>query len=125
MKLDCKFKNLDWSESLVDYARTKFEKLAKVELKPLKVHMFVSAERHKKMVEVCIHAYDATYRAQAYSDDFYESVDKAFQKLKSQLVKKKNKMQKHRHYDHSDSAKIDRLNEQLEMLSYEEYKKAS
>ncbi len=100
MKLNSNFKNLDWSQSLVDYAAERFSKIEKVELKSLNVHMVVSAERHKRCVEVIIHAYEATYRATAYSDDYYASVDKVFHKIKSQLVKRKNKLQDH-HYAHS------------------------
>lgn len=124
MKLECQFRNVDWSDSLVDYTRDKLEKMSKVEVKDFVVHLVVSNQKHKRCVDLTIHAFNATYKAHANSNDYYDSVDKAVKKLKTQMLKKKHKLQKHNHYSHSKEAKIERLNAELETEAFHAVRKA-
>jgi len=78
MKLDCQFKSLDHSQALVEYAEDRMAKLSKYELKAMSMQIIFSAQRHKKFVEVTITGGTKKFQAKAFTEDFYDSVDKVF-----------------------------------------------
>ena len=48
MNVKCTFKNIDWSQSLADYTAERFEKVKKLELKPVNVSVTFGAQGHLK-----------------------------------------------------------------------------
>lgn len=121
MKFHSIFKNIDSSESLLDYAKDKFSKLEKYELKPVSVNMTFSAQRHRKLAEVTIIGPDVKYHAKAWSGNYYESLDKVLDKIMTQMSKVKNKRQKHKAFEKSARGRA----QILESLQVEEYDQAS
>tara|TARA_B100000749_G_scaffold28537_1_gene20035 strand:- start:25287 stop:25664 length:378 start_codon:yes stop_codon:yes gene_type:complete len=124
MKIDCKFKSIDHSQSLVSYIEEKMEKLDKYEMKPEKVQVTFRTSGHKKVAECCIQHSHEFLRAKATSDDFYEAVDKMVQKLKTQMAKRKKKVQNHKRFGHSKEGKLLQLSPELEMNHHEYRRKA-
>ena len=120
MRVDCKFKNLDYSESLVSYAEERLEGIQKFQLKSVDVHITVYKMKHIKCVDISILGSHNTYKATGKSDDFYTSLDRAFNKIKTQMRKKKAKVQNYRHYESSREGQLEALAE-----SYELYGKVS
>lgn len=116
MKVSCQFKSLQWSDALVEYTEDKLQKVRKYELKPIQVHVTYSAERHRKSVEMHIVGRDVSISGRGYGENFLEAVDKVVGKLTRQLSKRKQKIKAHRSFEQSRYGKLDRLNEQLEML---------
>ena len=114
MRLICKFKSLDWSQSLVEYAEDRFMKIGKFEMKPVRVHMTISKEGRMPCTEVIIHGSDSVVHAKAKSDDFYASVDMCLAKVIAQMAKKKSKIQRHKNYQQSHLGRLERTNDQLE-----------
>lgn len=114
MILSCRFKSLDHSDALAQYAEERFSKITKFELKPVRVNVTFRAERHQKWVEVYLFGMDQPIRAKSVAEDFYEALDKAIAKVTRQMNKKKQKVQKHKNWTRSNYGKIERLNAQLE-----------
>ncbi len=96
MLLDCKFKHLDFSEPLFMYAQSKMEHLmSKVPrgiLGASRMYATVSKDNHSKIVEITIKSSGRQYHIKAESDDYYSSMDQAFQGLKRQIFKQKDRM---------------------------------
>ena len=96
MLLDCKFKHLDFSEPLYAYAQGKMEhlmsKVPRGMLSSTRMYVTVSKENHNKLVEITIKSAKQQYHVKVETDDYYTSMDVAFQGLKRQLFKQKDKM---------------------------------
>ena len=116
VKLECRFKSIDRSNSLVEYAQNRFEKIEKYELKPVTVQVTFSAERQNKSVEVNVQGLNIHYKAISKGFDFYDGVDKALQKLLGQMSKQKNKVQRHKNYAKSHEGRMENINNQLEWV---------
>ncbi|MCB0413743.1 MAG: ribosome-associated translation inhibitor RaiA [Bdellovibrionales bacterium] len=116
MRLECHFKSIDFSQSLVEYAEERFSKVEKYEMKPVFIQVTFSAQRHKKTAEVNIQGFNVHYKAIAQSDDFYGSVDKVLQKIIGQMSKQKKKVQRHKNFQKSHQGRIEQMNDQLEVL---------
>lgn len=96
MKLDSRFKNIDYSESLVDYAQEKLQALQKHQMKEINLHMTVYRKGHYKLVDLNVLSSETSYKSTGRSDDFYVSIDLAMAKIKKQMHKKKAKIKNHK-----------------------------
>lgn len=114
MKVDFSFKHVDVSDSLMEYAQERLEKLEKFELKPMDVHFTVSMHKHECIVECAMIEGRRKFRAEAVSDDFYRSVEMVINKLWRQLSKDKRRLKHHKNQERSAEGELSRLNEQLE-----------
>ena len=109
MKFDIKFKSMDYSQSLVDYAEEKFAKLEKYEIRPVVVHITFSQERHEQVAQVYIKGLHGEFRAKAYSDSLQSAIDLCLKKMKRQMEREKSKIKHHHHYEHSEEAMLNEL----------------
>jgi putative sigma-54 modulation protein len=114
MKVDFTFKHVDVSDSLMEYARERLEKLVKFELKPMEVHFTVSMQKHECIIDVHVVEGRRKFKAEAVSDDFYRSVEMVINKLRRQLSKDKRRLKHHKSPERSAEGELSRLNEQLE-----------
>ena len=114
MKVDFTFKHVDSSESLMDYAKDRIDKITKFELNPMDVHFVVSMEKHDCTVEVHVTEGRRKFKATGTSDDFYRSVEMVINKLTRQMSKDKRRVKSHKNPERSIEGKISRLNESLD-----------
>lgn len=114
MKVDFTFKHVDSSDSLMEYARDRVEKITKFELNPMDVHFQLSMLKHECIVEVSVTEGRRKFKATGSSEDFYRSVEMVINKLTRQMSKDKRRIKHHKNPERSNFGKIARLNEQLD-----------
>ena len=87
-------KNFNTYQHLEDTIEKKLEKLDKYFAEDIEAKVVLSQERNKDKIEVNINAKGAQFRTEQVSDDIYEGLDKAIDKLARQMSKFKGKLQK-------------------------------
>lgn len=114
MKVGFTFKHVDTSDSLMEYARERCEKIEKFELNPMDVHFVVSMNKHECIIDVYVEEGRRKFKASASSDDFYRSVEMVVNKLSRQMSKDKRRLKAHKNIERSSYGKIARLTPALE-----------
>ncbi len=110
MKFDIKFKSIDHSQSLVDYAQERLTaKLEKFEIRPTMIHITFSQERHEQVTHIYIKGMNSSFKAHASADSLHVSLDMCLKKLKKQMEKEKSKIKHHHHYEHSQEAQLEQM----------------
>ncbi len=106
MDIQFDFKNVDPSENLKEYARTRFEKLSKYIKREDSAVMTVLMEvdRFRQIVDAKLSADDVHLTARAESEDMYATIDQVLDKLEAQLKRSKDKEKDRR------KGKLDRQN---------------
>ena len=94
MKITITGKNFNTNQYLEDTIAKKFEKLDKYFSEDIDAKIMLSQERNKDKIEVSINAKGAQFRTDQVADDIYEGIDRAVDKLASQISKFKGKLQK-------------------------------
>ncbi len=94
MKINITGKNFTTYQRLEDTIEKKFDKLGKYFSDDITVNVVLSQERGKDKIEVTINAKGAVFRAEEVSQDVYEGIDRAVDKLARQMSKFKGKLQK-------------------------------
>ena len=94
MKITITGKNFHTYQHLEDTIEKKFEKLGKYFSDDIDANVVLSQERNKDKIEVNINAKGARFRTEQVADDVYVGIDKAIDKLSSQMSKFKGKLQK-------------------------------
>lgn len=94
-------KNFNTYKHLEETIDKKFEKLGKYFSDDIDVNIVISKERGKDKIEVNINAKGARFRTEQVCDDIYEGIDKATDKLASQMSRLKGKLQKRYHENKS------------------------
>lgn len=114
MKVEFIFKHVDTSDSLIQYAHERIEKIEKFELNPMGVHFIVSMLKHECTVEVHVEEGRRKFKATATSDDFYRSVDMVVNKLWRQMSKDKRRMKHHKSPERSTYGQLSQVTPELE-----------
>ncbi len=105
------FRHLDSSKSLKKYAEKRLERVKRFEMKDCRVNVTYSAERHLSKVEIHVHGGgEGDFNAVSVGKDFYVAVDKAVEKIESQMLRAKEKIKYHKKHAFSKGGKIHRLN---------------
>ncbi len=99
MTLDCQFIKIDHSEAFESYAREKLEKIRKFHTQDVIVQLTVSKQGHNKLVSIKIVAANVVFKAEAKSDDYYESLDLAVERALGQVKKRRAKLKNHKNYE--------------------------
>ncbi len=107
MKITITGKNFNTYKHLEDTIDKKFERLGKYFSDDIDVKVVLSQERGKDKIEVNINAKGAVFRAEEVTTDIYEGIDKAVDKLSSQMAKFKGKLQKR--YNDNKSVRFEAL----------------
>lgn len=113
MKFTHSFRHISSSKSLTKYAEEKMAKAKRYEIKEASVHFEYSAERHLARVEIKIHGGGGDFKAIAVGKDYYLAVDKACEKIESQMLKAKEKTKYHHKEMHSKQGKLHFLNSNM------------
>jgi len=106
MDIQFEFKNVNPSEHLKDYARTRFQKLTKYIRREdsAVLSVLMELDRFRQMVEVKLTADDLQLTASDESEDMYVTIDQVLDKLRAQLKRSKDKEKDRR------KGKLDRQN---------------
>src|SRR4051812_41456544 len=94
------FKHMQALESIEAYATSRIEKLDKFSMhKASKVHCIFSVQKSDQVAEFIIDAGHTHVTAKAKDPTLYAAIDKAVDKLERQLLKHKEKVQKHHRFE--------------------------
>lgn len=97
MKFIISGKNFDVTDSLKERVGKKLGKLGKFFSSRTEVHVTMSTQRNKPILEVTIPANSVTLRAEVSCDDMYQCIDKAEDILERQIRKNKTRLEKKLH----------------------------
>ena len=120
MKINITGKNFTTYKRLEDTIDKKFEKLGKYFSDDITINVVLSQERGKDKIGVTINAKGTVFRAEEVAADVYEGIDKAVDKLSSQMAKYKGKLQKR--YNDNKSLRFENIPELDEDEEIEEVK---
>lgn len=90
------FRNLEATDGLKDHTLQKLTKIKKYLLKPISVHIIFSHDKFRQRCEITVIDSGTEYVGSAIGTDMYQSIDRAVDKITSQLKKKKEKIKEHR-----------------------------
>ena len=102
MRINVKFRNLESSEGIKNYASEKVARLQKYLRAPLDAELTVSLERHVHIVDLIMTSGGLRYAAREESENMYTSIDMVMDKIDRQVRSKKDAATaKMRHADES------------------------
>lgn len=85
-------RHFDLTEEMKQRAEAEMDSLTRFFENIISAEMVLDAERHRRIVELNVKVYNHTLSATGESDDIYNSIDMAVDKLKTQLKKYKGKL---------------------------------
>lgn len=83
------------TDAMKDYAIEKISKIEKFSSRIIDVLVTMEVQKFEQVVDIVLKVNNLKIKSQAVSDDMYISIDKAVQKLETQLLKYKDKLQDH------------------------------
>ena len=110
MQVSITFRHMTASEALREHVDARINSLQKYFIKPIEIHAVLSVEKIRHRAEVVLHEQNFKASADEVSDDMYKSIDKALDRIESQVKKHKAKAQEH-HKGHSGLSDIAALAE--------------
>ena len=120
MKYNITGKNFKTYRRLEEQIEKKFDRLDKYFSEDITANILLSHERGKDKIEVTINAQGALFRAVEVTDDVYEGIDRAVDKLTSQIKKFKGRLQKR--YQDNKALKFEFLEDEPEEEEEEQLK---
>ncbi|MBU1343845.1 MAG: ribosome-associated translation inhibitor RaiA [Proteobacteria bacterium] len=95
MQTTVTFKKIDASSSLKSYVEKKLDKIDKMLDRPAEAHVVLSVEKIRHIAEVTLKDDKFKIHAKEESESMYSSIDGLAYKIKSQLIKNKEKTRRH------------------------------
>ncbi len=96
MKLQVSFVHLQSNKEIVDYAESKLEKIRNLIHNPTNSELILSKDHHQIKAEIILNAENIKLVSHAQDENIEKAIDMAFQKLKSQSFKWKEKKTNHK-----------------------------
>lgn len=90
------FRHMPSSDSLRDHAERKAQKFMKYLHEPVDIHIVLSIEKIRQIVEINLQSKNYTANAIEESHDMYTSIDKVAAKMEAQIRKHKEKIKEHK-----------------------------
>lgn len=97
-------RHVEITEPLRDYVTEKIGRACKRLDKISSVHVTVTVEKFRHIVEVVIHSRGATLHAKEETHDMYSSIDQVLDKVEIQAKRLKDKIKDHKHAPEAPSA---------------------
>lgn len=85
-------RHFDLTEEMKQKAEAEMDSLTRFFENIISAEMVLDAERHRRIAEINVKVYSNTLSATGESDDIYNSIDLAVDKIKTQLKKYKGKL---------------------------------
>lgn len=83
------------TDAMKDYAIEKISKIERFSNRIIDVVLTMDVQKLDQRVDIVLKVNNIKIKSQAVSDNMYTSIDRAVQKIESQLLKYKNKLQDH------------------------------
>lgn len=97
MKMIITGRHLKMDDNIRSYAERKLSKAETYFDRIIEAHMILSAEKHRRMAEVTLHAKRAKFHAQDETENIYASIDGAMEKVDAQIRRHKEKIKNRKH----------------------------
>ncbi len=95
MQLSVTGHHIELTDALRDYVKEKIQRIERHFDHVTNVHVILSVERHQQKAEATVHVAGADVYADAVKDDMYAAIDALVDKLDRQIIKHKEKVQRH------------------------------
>lgn len=105
MKVSITFRHMDATDAIRNYVDQQLERLEKYLIKPIEIHVILSVEKIRHKAEIIASEQHFKAQAEETSDDLYVSIDRAVEKMQTQIKKHKDKLQEH-HKRHESVADV-------------------
>jgi putative sigma-54 modulation protein len=97
-------RHVEITDPLRDYVTEKIGRACKRLDKISSVHVTVTVEKFRHIVEVVIHSHGATLHAKEETHDMYSSIDQVLDKIEIQAKRLKEKVKDHKHAPEAEGA---------------------
>jgi len=97
MKIVLTGRHLDLDENIRSYAEKKLRKAETYFDRIIEAHMTLSAEKHRRIAEVTLHAKKVRFHAQEETESIFASIDGVMEKIGTQIVKYKERLKNRKH----------------------------
>jgi putative sigma-54 modulation protein len=97
MKITITGRHIRMDDDIRSYAEKKLQKAETYFDRIIEAHMILSAEKHRRMAEVTLHAKRARFHAQSETESIYASIDEVMEKVDAQIRKHKEKIRDRKH----------------------------
>ena len=97
MKITITGRHITMDDDIRSYAEKKLQKAETYFDRIIEAHMILSAEKHRRMAEVTLHAKRARFHAQTETENIYASIDEVMEKVDAQIRKHKEKVRDRKH----------------------------
>ena len=114
MDFQFNFQRVNASAPVTEYAEENFQKLGKNLFNQSHWHVTFKKSKLDSHVQVTVQTSWGKFQAEAKGEGFYHAIDAVAEKLSKQFAREKEKMQKHRKWERTKSARLSRLNASLE-----------
>ena len=94
-EINITFRHSSSSNALKTHVQDKISKLGKYFIKPTNAHIILNVEGSRHTAEITLSENHSVFAANETSHDMYHSVDRAIDKLETQLKKYKEKIKNH------------------------------
>lgn len=95
MQVSITFRHMDTSDAIRNHIDAKISHLKKFLIKPIEISATLSVEKYRHEAEIILVEQNFQAKAVEETEDMYQSIDKAFQKIEAQVKKYKGKVQEH------------------------------
>lgn len=95
MQINLTGHHVEVTESLHDYVHSKFSKLERHFEHINNVHVVLNVEKLQQIAEATLHLNGGEVFAQSSHEDMYAAIDSMVSKLDRQVIKHKEKLQRH------------------------------
>lgn len=109
MKLNYTFKNLDHSESLVEYTEEKMADISRFLLKEGHGTSHYSKSKSEFCVELTVNTREKYFKATSAGPDVYAAVDAAVEKLQRQVLKISKQYKNHKKPELAKAGRVEQF----------------
>jgi putative sigma-54 modulation protein len=94
MQISVTFRQMDASDALRGYAQERIERVKRYIPSPVEANVVLSMERYLQVADITISANGLLVRGEEKSEDMYNSVDRAMEKIERQMKKLRQKVRR-------------------------------
>ena len=99
MQINVTFRHMKATNSLKEHATNRMMRLKKYISDPVEIHVVLEVERYYHKAEIHMWAHGMFVRGHESSNDMYNSIDRAIEKIENQIRKYHNRLTKHKPRD--------------------------
>ncbi|MEW5854316.1 MAG: ribosome-associated translation inhibitor RaiA [Myxococcota bacterium] len=96
MQVSVTFRHMEPTGALKEFANEKVQRINKLFHKPAEAHVVLSLEKYMHKADVTVSANGLMMRGEEKSEDMYQSIDRAIEKIERQLKRYQGKVRNHK-----------------------------